>query len=88
VKDKEVMQTMEKLKLLQTEDTEPSAQDMVNYLMVRGYKYPRIANVVGVSTWTIQRWRGGTGKPMNIFARKLEMLYNRERNKEEEGVDE
>jgi uncharacterized protein YjcR len=78
---------MEKLKLLQDQDNEPSAQDMVNYLMDKGYRYPRIANAVGVSTWTVQRWRGGTGKPMNIFAKKLESLYNRERNKEEEGVE-
>jgi hypothetical protein len=82
---KGVMNQMEKLKLLQTEDAEPSASDMVNYLMDRGYKYPRIANVIGVSTWTIHRWRIGAGRPMNIFAKKLEALYNRERNKE--GVD-
>jgi uncharacterized protein YjcR len=77
---------MEKLKLLQTETEDLSAESMVNYLMDKGYKYPRIANAVGVSTWTVQRWRAGTGKPMEVFARRLEALYNRARNKEE-GVE-
>jgi uncharacterized protein YjcR len=74
---------LERLELRQTEEEGPSAESMVNYLMDNGYRYPRIANAIGVSTWTVQRWRAGTGKPMEIFAKKLEALYNRVRNKEE-----